>query len=79
MLCQIELRTHNDSPIFSAVRALSGPEARAFCPCRVGLSTLNLSVSQERLELRPARFELAAYGFEVQCSIQLSYGRLPSK
>lgn len=28
-----------------------------------------------RDDLRPARFELAACGFEVQCSIQLSYGR----
>ena len=24
---------------------------------------------------RPARFEHAAYGLEVRCSIQLSYGR----
>lgn len=27
---------------------------------------------------RPARLELATYGFEVRCSIQLSYGRLVS-
>ena len=25
--------------------------------------------------MRPARFERAAYGLEVRCSIQLSYGR----
>jgi hypothetical protein len=29
-----------------------------------------------KLLVRPARFERAAYGFEVRRSIQLSYGRL---
>ena len=27
------------------------------------------------LTVRPARFELATYGFEVRYSVQLSYGR----
>ncbi len=29
-----------------------------------------------RALVRPARFERAAYGFEVRRSIQLSYGRI---
>ena len=29
--------------------------------------------------VRPARFELATYGFEVRHSIQLSYGRIYKK
>ena len=31
------------------------------------------------LMVRPARFERATYGFEVRCSIQLSYGRINDK
>ena len=30
-------------------------------------------------EARPGRLELPTYGFEVQRSIQLSYGRAPKK
>ncbi len=38
---------------------------------RLSAKTLKALISMAR----PARFEHAAYGLEVRCSIQLSYGR----
>jgi hypothetical protein len=33
--------------------------------------------ASSRKLVRPARLELATYGLEIRCSIQLSYGRIP--
>ena len=41
-----------------------------------GANQLIILVNPLILLVRPARFERAAYGLEVRCSIQLSYGRI---
>ncbi len=47
-------------------------------PIKKGADVNRRSLISDRMA-RPAGFEPAAYGLEVRCSIQLSYGRLQEK
>lgn len=81
VLCQIELRTlvasKTPTRCASCVHACQSEIYSLRCPRIVsGTGSRGEPASCPlRDRVRPARFELAAYGFEVRCSIQLSYGR----